>query len=147
MPSRNDDPTAMPGTFAGPGYSGFGGSAGYTGNTGGGITGGYSGSGHEVESWEPGPSTLHDDRIEQDVRERLATTRELGASRIEVAVSAGVVTLSGTVETRALKHLAADATRDVVGVVRVHNSLHVEKPLLEELREKLTSRHHEPQHR
>jgi hypothetical protein len=46
-----------------------------------------------------------------------------------------------------MKHLAAELAQQVSGVTRVHNSLHVQKPLLEELREKLTSRPHEPQHR
>jgi hypothetical protein len=132
----NDDP----GTFAGPGYSGFGGSAGYSGAGAGGITGGYAGGGYTGEPWRPAPHTHHDDQIHDDICARLSQATEIDASQIEVDVEAGVVTLRGRVEDREMKSAAADLAERVPGVTRVHNRLHVGEPLLERLKEKLSGR-------
>jgi hypothetical protein len=125
---------------AGPGYSGFGGSAGYSGNGVGGITGSYADAGYPGLSWTPPPETRHDDRIHDDVCDRLSLSEEIDASRIEVEVQAGSVTLTGNVENRHMKQLAGDIAEAVPGVSSVHNRLHVEHGLLDELKEKLTER-------
>jgi hypothetical protein len=128
---------------AGPGYGGFGGSAGYSGSGAGGISGGYAGGGYSNgdyagEPWRPAPGTHHDDRIHDDVGARLAASEDVDASAIEVSVEAGVVTLEGQVETRAMKHTAGAVAELVPGVHRVHNRIHVGKTLMEALKEKLS---------
>lgn len=125
--------------FAGPGYGGFGGSAGYSGSGVGGITGGYAGGGYfDSSDWNEKGETRHDDRIHDDVTARLALSEDVDATAIEVTVQAGVVTLSGEVETRHMKHIARDIAAAVPGVASVHNRLHVEQGLLDELRERLS---------
>jgi hypothetical protein len=123
---------------AGPGYAGFGGSAGYSGSGAGGISGGYAGGGYSDGPWRPVPNTQHDDRIQADLKERLDQATELDATEIEVLVEAGEVTLEGRIPTRAMKHAATEIAERVPGVERVHNRLHVEQALLDELREKLS---------
>jgi hypothetical protein len=66
-----------------------------------------------------------DERIREDVCERLTLHDAIDAASIEVGVSAGVVTLGGNVPERYMKHLAEDAVVDTVGVKDVENSLRV----------------------
>ena len=127
----------VPAGFAGPGYAGFGGSAGYSGSGVGGIVGGYAGGGYSDVSWVAPAETRHDDRIREDVRDRLVMSAEVDANDIEVLVEAGEVTLEGNVETRHMKQIARDIAAAVPGVSSVHNRLHVEQSLLDELKEKL----------
>jgi hypothetical protein len=131
------------GAFPGPGYGGFGGSAGYSGAGAGGVSGGYAGGGfaepaNSTEPWRPAPDTHHDDRIHDDVRIRLEQAAGVNPSEIQVSVEAGVVTLSGQVATREMRTAAVDTAERVPGVHRVKNQLHIEQPLVEELREKLS---------
>lgn len=131
------------GSFAGPGYGGFGGSAGYNGSGAGGVSGGYTGSAYEGgpvntgEAWRPGPDTLHDDEIAKDVKARLSQAEDVDASEIYVDVEAGVVTLSGHVATRDMRHAALEHAERVPGVYRVHNHLHADQPLMDELAERI----------
>jgi len=67
-----------------------------------------------------------DDRIEEDVNDRLTDHDYLDASDIEVQVNNGDVILTGTVETRYQKRLAEDIAEDVSGVSNVENRLRVE---------------------
>jgi hypothetical protein len=137
MSNKNSTP---PGAFVGPGYSGFGGSAGYYGGGLGGVSGGGGGGEPMTEPWRPAPDTHHDDRIHDDIRERFAQARDLDASEIEVDVEAGVVTLEGRVEERSMKDAAGEIAERVPGVHRVRNHLHVGEPLLERLKDKLAGR-------
>jgi hypothetical protein len=137
MANKNSIP---PGAFVGPGYSGFGGSAGYFGGGLGGVSGGGGGGEPSTEPWRPAPDTHHDDRIYDDIRERLTRSLDIDASEIEVSVEAGVVTLEGRVEERATKHSAGEIAERVPGVHRVRNNLHVGEPLLDRLRDKLAGR-------
>jgi hypothetical protein len=66
-----------------------------------------------------------DERIREDVCERLTLHDAIDASRIEVGVSEGVVTLGGDVPERYMKHLAEDAVFETVGVKDVDNALRV----------------------
>jgi len=68
----------------------------------------------------------------------LSWNDEVDATDITVRVGNGEVTLEGTVETRHMKRLAEDTSEDVPGVLDVHNKLRVNKPILAELRDKLT---------
>jgi len=139
-PQANNADT--PHGFAGPGYAGFGGSAGYSGSGQGGIIGGYAGSGDSDGPWRPVPDTWHDDHIASIIRERLSEARALDARQIEVEVEAGVVELHGEIATRAMRHAAGEVAKHVAGVHRVHNELHVTTPFFQELRAKLSARWH-----
>lgn len=66
-----------------------------------------------------------DDRIREDVSDRLADNPILDASEIDVSVSGGEVTLGGTVDSRYSKRLAEDLSEDVSGVKHVQNNLRV----------------------
>lgn len=68
-----------------------------------------------------------DDRIREDVGERLTDDPHIDASAIEVTVSQGEVTLSGTVDRRAAKRRAEDVVEAVPGVTHVQNNLRVER--------------------
>jgi hypothetical protein len=76
-----------------------------------------------------GPRGYHrtDERIFEDVCERLTEHGDIDATDVEVAVAAGEVTLSGTVATRAQKRLAEDVADGVTGVNEVHNRLRVQR--------------------
>ena len=68
-----------------------------------------------------------DDRIREDISERLEDHPNIDASNIEVSVSEGVVTLSGTVDDRWVKRQAEDAAHDVRGVKDVNNHIRVQQ--------------------
>jgi osmotically-inducible protein OsmY len=69
-----------------------------------------------------------DERIREDVCDRLTEDSWLDASAIEVFVAAGEVTLSGYVDSREDKHWAEECTETVSGVRHVQNNLRV-KPV------------------
>jgi len=79
-----------------------------------------------------------DERIREDVSDRLSIDDEVDASEIEVRVQEGEVTLEGSVPTRSMKHRAENLADDVAGVKDVHNRLRVTKGLLNELKDKLS---------
>lgn len=64
-----------------------------------------------------------DDRITDDVNERLTADSEVDASEIDVKVEKGEVTLSGTVESKMAKRRAEDCADSVMGVKHVQNNL------------------------
>jgi osmotically-inducible protein OsmY len=66
-----------------------------------------------------------DERIREDVSDRLMEHPDLDASEIEVKVSKGVVTLTGGVDSRWDKRLAEDIADAVSGVRDVMNQLSV----------------------
>jgi hypothetical protein len=66
-----------------------------------------------------------DERICEDVCERMAQDGDLDASEIEVAVVGGEVTLQGTVRDRADKRLAEDLAEQVSGVREVNNQIRI----------------------
>jgi osmotically-inducible protein OsmY len=134
---------------------GYGRQQGFQGGQGGGYgTGGMSGwsgpegSFQEGESWGGTGSQTHsgirqsrrgrftgrgpqgykrtDERIEEDVNEALTMDGDLDAVNIEVKVQAGVVTLTGTVESRQAKRDAEDLAEDVFGVKDVENRIRVQ---------------------
>lgn len=70
--------------------------------------------------------TRSDERIHEDVCERLTDDRFIDASNVEVAVKEGEVTLSGTVASRGLKRRAEDLAELASGVRHVQNNLRVE---------------------
>jgi osmotically-inducible protein OsmY len=66
-----------------------------------------------------------DERIREDVSEALYRHPYIDASDIEVTVSEGVVTLSGTVHERAMKRMSEDEAEKISGVKDVNNSIRV----------------------
>jgi osmotically-inducible protein OsmY len=95
----------------------------------------YGGSGsNRNASYSSGPHrgkgpknyNRSDDRIREDVCERLMQDAEIDASEIEVKVSSGEVTLSGTVSSKDEKRQAEDCIENLSGVKDVHNELRVE---------------------
>lgn len=66
-----------------------------------------------------------DERIREDVCERLSMDHDVDASEIEVTVQDGVVTLNGSINDRHAKRLAEDICESVRGVKDVQNNVRV----------------------
>lgn len=77
-----------------------------------------------------GPRGYHrsDARIYEDICERLTEHGDIDASDVEVTVTAGEATLTGTVATRSQKRLAEDIADGVAGVSEVRNRIRVQRP-------------------
>lgn len=69
--------------------------------------------------------TRSDDRLREDVSDRLMHDHDLDASEIEVAVENAEVTLTGSVDSRQDKFLAEQIVDSVLGVRDVNNRLRV----------------------
>jgi osmotically-inducible protein OsmY len=74
------------------------------------------------------------ERIKEDVSDKLSDDSFLDASGIEVEVNGNEVTLSGTVDSRYSKHRAEDIAEDVTGVTHVQNNLRVNETTPQENR-------------
>jgi osmotically-inducible protein OsmY len=68
-----------------------------------------------------------DERIKEDICERLTEDPNIDASEISIEVQGGIVTLEGTVEDRMQKHRAEDMVDACSGVKDVHNRLTVSR--------------------
>ncbi|HYP15423.1 MAG TPA: BON domain-containing protein, partial [Bryobacteraceae bacterium] len=68
-----------------------------------------------------------DDRIREDVCERLTHHPDVDASEIEIQVHEAEVTLSGTVDDRHARRLAEDVAEGVSGVKHVHNNIRIQR--------------------
>jgi osmotically-inducible protein OsmY len=68
-----------------------------------------------------------DDRIREDVCERLTEDPHIDASDIEVAVEGGEVTLIGSIKSRTVKHYVEDLVERVSGVRHVQNNLRIQQ--------------------
>jgi len=68
-----------------------------------------------------------DERIKEDISERLSQHGQLDAGGINVQVKEGEVTLTGTVDSREAKRLAEDLAESCSGVGEVQNQLRVQK--------------------
>jgi hypothetical protein len=89
------------------------------GRMGGGRTGGMAGKG-------PKGYVRSDERIREDVCDRLTDDPDLDASSIDVQVKNGEVTLSGTVGTRWDRRHAEELLDDVSGTKHVQNNLRLQ---------------------
>jgi osmotically-inducible protein OsmY len=74
-----------------------------------------------------------DERIWEDVGDILERHPDIDASDIELQVSEGVVTLTGTVENRRVKRMVEDAIDAVPGVKDVSNQLRISEGRLNEM--------------
>ena len=86
--------------------------------------------------FSPGPSfrgrgpknyQRSDDRIREDVCERLTYDERVDATDIDVEVREGVVRLSGTVDDRYAKRLAEDIAESVRGARDVENQIRIRR--------------------
>jgi hypothetical protein len=112
------------------GYGHFGGTAqmgGTWGQRSGGGTTGTSTMRGQYTGRGPRGYQRSDDRIREDVCDVLTMHGEVDASDIEVQVSGGDVTLTGTVQDRQMKRMAEDAIESVSGVREIHNQLRVSR--------------------
>ena len=91
--------------------------------------GGQHGSGAPGSFAGRGPRGYRrsDDRIREEICERLTDHPLLDASDVDVEVRDGAVTLTGRVAVRAEKHLAEDIADEVSGVRDVENRLRVQR--------------------
>ena len=103
---------------------------------------GWEGGGYK-ESWQvPGPYTgrgprdyqRSDERIQEDILDRLTQHGQIDASDISVQVSSGDVTLTGAVNTRQEKHMAEDVAESVTGVRDIQNQIKVRQGLANQAR-------------
>jgi osmotically-inducible protein OsmY len=69
--------------------------------------------------------TRSDDRIREDINDRLTDHDYVDASEIDVQVNGGEVVLTGTVNSRRDKRMAEDIVEDISGVKNVENRLRV----------------------
>lgn len=74
----------------------------------------------------------NDERIKDDVHERLSRHPEVDAFDIEIDVQNGEVILRGVVESRREKRLAEDIAEDTFGVRNVQNMIRVNQPGMRE---------------
>lgn len=114
--ASNYDPETGRGSVTGDGEGFFG--------------GGLSGIDTRRESYRGrGPKGYQrsDDRIREDVCDRLEQDHDIDASDIEVRVAAGVVTLSGSVTHRSMKRYAEDLVESIQGVKDVENQIRVSR--------------------
>jgi hypothetical protein len=68
-----------------------------------------------------------DDRIREDVSDRLMYRDDIDSSEVSVAVAAGKVTLDGTVPERRMKHAIEDIAESCGGVKDVDNRIRVQR--------------------
>lgn len=87
-----------------------------------------------TEGWRvPGPFVgrgprgyqRSDDRIREEINDRLTAHGLIDATDIECRAANGEVTLTGFVDSRAAKRAAEDVAEDVHGVRQVHNQLRI----------------------
>lgn len=124
---RTEDEQGGEGDFYGPGREGTGAEYGSHGSMGGyGRDGGAGG--HGPDAGHLSGQRRSDERIAEDVSERLARHGAIDAGAIEVEVQGGEVTLRGTVDSRRTKRMAEETIEDVAGVVDVHNQLRIGQP-------------------
>lgn len=100
----------------------------YEGQYGGGMgsySGGLGGFGEQGRYAGRGPKNWQrsDDRIKEDVNERLTEHPQIDATEIDIQVRNGEVTIGGSVEDRRIKRMAEDLVEGVSGVKDVHNQL------------------------
>jgi hypothetical protein len=116
------------GTYGGSERGGYGGGfGGEYGGQRGGMGMGRQGEGQaNFRGHGPKGYQRSDERIREDVCDRLSDNPQLDASGIEVEVNEGEVTLRGTVQERSDKHLAESLVESLPGVKDVTNQIRVE---------------------
>lgn len=109
--------------------------------------GGYGGSrGERGGHYGRGPKGYlrSDDRIHEDICERLSEDPHVDASDVTITVKNGEVTLEGEIEDRRMKHRAEDIVDAVAGVRDIHNHLRPRRSFWNQVADKLTGGRQEP---
>jgi hypothetical protein len=103
------------------------------GGYGGGFMSGMQGGGSQTPLMRryrgrgPKGYSRSDERIREEISERLMEDPDIDASEIDVQVKDGEITLSGTVDSRQTKRQVEDLCEDALGVKNVQNNLRVKK--------------------
>ena len=118
------------GDYGGPqgGYTGYasqGGHGGFSQPGGGFGQQSYSSGRGSMMGKGPKGYTRSDERIREDVCDRLSYGSHSNAENVEVHVKQGEVTLTGTVDDRQAKRHIEDVAENVMGVKQVHNQLRI----------------------
>ncbi len=101
----------------------------------------------QIEDWRvPGPFTgkgprgyqRSDERIREEVSERLAQHGRIDASDMDVQVRNGEVILSGNTNSRDEKRMAEDVAASVPGVSDVNNQIKVKQGFLNQIKDALS---------
>jgi len=87
----------------------------------------YGNQGMGTKGRAPRGYKRSDERIQDDICDRLMQHGRIDASDVEVKVSNGEVTLTGTVESRAMKHQVEDLVDAISGVDEIHNQLRIKR--------------------
>lgn len=115
---------------------------GWRGTSGAGSSGtsGYGNTTRGLGQFGKGPKgyVRSDERIREDVCDRLSDDDEVDASDITVTVKNAEVILEGTVSDRQSKHRAEDIAESISGVKEVTNHLRARKGFLQEIGDKLS---------
>jgi osmotically-inducible protein OsmY len=112
------------GSSSGYGSGGYGSSSGYQ------LGSQQRDSGYQQRSYRGlGPQNYQraDDRIRDDVHEKLTESDEIDARNIMVDVNQGNVTLTGTVPERRMRYAAEDLVEGCMGVSNINNQLKVQR--------------------
>lgn len=114
------------------GAGGYTGGSGWSGRQQGWMGASFGGSGRTAEQGNAGRRspkgyTRSDERIKEDVNDRLMQSWEIDPTDIEVAVSSGEVTLTGEVRSRDEKFRAEQLAESVLGVKDVTNQLRIKR--------------------
>lgn len=86
-----------------------------------------SGEGTSFRGRGPKGYTRSDERIREEVNDRLTEDHSIDAGDIECTVQSGEVTLTGTVPDREMKRSVEDLVESLSGVKNVQNNLRVKK--------------------
>jgi hypothetical protein len=86
-------------------------------------------SSRESRRYRTGPKgyTRSDERIREDISERLMLADGIDSSEVSISVKEGRVSLEGTVPTRSMKHQIEDLADYTAGVTEVDNRIRVER--------------------
>jgi hypothetical protein len=83
----------------------------------------------ESRRYRTGPKgyTRSDERIREDISERLMLADSIDSSEVSLSVKEGRVTLEGSVPTRSMKHAIEDLADHTAGVTDLDNRIRVER--------------------
>lgn len=108
--------------------------------------GGYTGGGQNEDWRTPGPFTgrgprgyqRSDERIREEVSDRLSQHGRIDASDMDIQVQNGEVTLGGNANSRDEKRMAEDVAASVPGVSDVNNQIKVKQGFLNQIKDALS---------
>ena len=115
----------MGGGFGGQSSSGYG-SSGYGGGYG---SSGYGGRFGQRRSMRRGPKGYErsDERLKEDISERMYANEDFDVSDVSIEVANGVVTLDGNVDDRYSKYMLEEMVDSIPGVKDVDNRLRIRR--------------------